>query len=174
MEIRKIFTLDEETYLEYANFVSKGRSLKTTLITAVVIAVVVNLFFKTDSWLESFKYMGIYAGSYILIALLTSRVLTPRMMRNTFRKKAIGSVQFDVLITETGMTQTFEEGAMEIPWADFKLVQETENSFFFTLFNKRAILLPKKILSGEELVEFRNLLNQTLSEVANQLTKFEE
>jgi hypothetical protein len=172
--LRKVFQIDEETYLEYANYISKGRSLKTTFITAIIIALAVYFFIKTDNWLDSLKYMGIYAGAYIVISLMSSRVLTPRMMKNTYRKRDIGSIKFDIIIREKGFLQYFEEGKMDIPWSDFKLVQETEKTVFLTMFNKRAILLPKSVYSNEEWVEVRNILNRNLDEAANQLIKHED
>lgn len=171
--VRKVFTIDEATYLEYSNFVTKKRSIKTTLIMAAVIAIAVSFFFKTDNWIDTIKYMGIYAGFYLLIALGSSRLLTPRLMRNTYRKRAIGSISFDVLISETGMIQSFDEGRMKLGWSDFLAVQESEHSFFFTLANKRAILVPKNVYTNEELVEIRNILNRNLDESINQLKKFE-
>jgi hypothetical protein len=172
--LRKVFQIDEATYLEYANYISKGRSLKTTFITAIIIALAVYFFIKTDNWLDSLKYMGIYAGAYIVISLMSSRVLTPRMMKNTYRKRDIGSIKFDIVIREKGFLQYFDEGKMDIPWTDFKLVQETEKTVFLTMFNKRAILLPKSIYSNEEWVEVRNILNRNLDEAANQLIKHED
>lgn len=171
--IRKTFTIDEATYVEYANFVNKKRSIKTTLIMAVIIALVVSFFFKTDNWLDTLKYMVIYAGLYLLIALGSSRVLSPYLMKTTYRKRGIGSIQFDVLISDEGMIQSFEEGRLKLGWNDFLAVQESNNSIFFTLVNKRAILVPKSIYSNEELVTIRNLLNRNLDELVNQLQKFE-
>ena len=171
--IRKTFTIDEATYVEYANFVNKKRSIKTTLIMAVIIALVVSFFFKTDNWLDTLKYMVIYAGLYLLIALGSSRVLSPYLMKTTYRKRGIGSIQFDVLISDEGMIQSFEEGRLKLGWNDFLAVQESNNSIFFTLVNKRAILVPKSVYSNEELVTIRNLLNRNLDELVNQLQKFE-
>lgn len=171
--IRKTFTIDEATYVEYANFVNKKRSIKTTLIMAVIIALVVSFFFKTDNWLDTLKYMVIYAGLYLLIALGSSRALSPYLMKTTYRKRGIGSIQFDVLISDEGMIQSFEEGRLKLGWNDFLAVQESNNSIFFTLVNKRAILVPKSVYSNEELVTIRNLLNRNLDELVNQLQKFE-
>lgn len=169
--IHKRFKISEKVYLEYARFISKKRSLKTTIIAAVVIAVIVNFFFKTDSWLESLKYMGIYAGLYIVLTLGSSRLLTPRMMVKNYHKQGIGSLEFDVLIYQDGLIQKFEDGYLKLLWAEFVLVKETENAFFLAMANKRAILLPKEVLSGEEVVEIRNLLNANIADFANQLNK---
>lgn len=150
----------------YNDFFSRGgvwQQLKTSVILSVIMVALLYFFgdrsaegFLQKFLLEAAIYVGIILGVSVLWYFLFSKI----MVKSQYKKSGISSLVICTTINNIGVLQEVNGQKVDTKWSEITSVERTENSLFFILGNRSAVIMSTKETFEESDFEYVEIMTK--------------
>lgn len=170
MEFKKDIKLELKDLLDFSYSKVIPRLTLLSLIIAIVSIAVLFLIERSFLFEDLLGTLVIIVITVVLFALLTI-VLLKRSNKKQYESTQLLRANAQITINKEGFSRKNEFEQVFIKWNDIFAVYEVRNSYNIYVSNLASVLIPKRLLTSQEEITLRHLINNNLDPKKNKLRK---
>lgn len=166
MEFRKKTEMTFKDYLDFNYHFVRKRTIVIPLAAVVILTIIISIIGIAglgSEWTLVFdSELIIYYVILLLIPLAS--ILTVRFAaKKQYESNKLMRSETEIVINETGVSETSKYGNTSLEWADMYKAEETKSAFYIYIAKGQAFILPKRILENDEDAAVRTLVSKYMA-----------
>ncbi len=166
MEIKKKMELTFKDYLGFNYHFMRKRTIIFPIAVIIIMTLIIVLQGVTGygiGWPAVFSSRLIVYYVIILLLPLLSILVLRIAAKKQYESSKLMKSENEIIINETGVSQSNKFGYTSIEWADLNKVEESKSAFYIYIAKRQAFVLPKRILDSGEGDTVRTLISKYMA-----------
>jgi len=161
------FTINKQDNIDYNFFRIKRKLAGIAMMTFIILAIMLALIrYAQKVPLTNALWSALIVAIVGTVLMVGANVLSVVLRVNKLYKTGkMSDFTVNYLIDKSGIHAKSERGDTDFTWKQIYLARETKNAIYLVAGEKRAVVIPKRLISSEkELATLRTLLRKYVAE----------